>query len=147
MVIGSYFAQTGAIRPSAVWASLPLGFLIAAVLWINEFPDYEPDRKAGKQTIVVVQGPRSAVAGYVTMVIAAYVSVVVGAISGLMPWTALLTFLTLPIALRAISVARKYYDQVDNLLPANAMTIQVHSLFGLLLATSFLLAQSFRLWF
>ena len=147
MVIGTYLAQTGAVRPSAVWASLPMGLLIAGVLWINEVPDYEPDRQAGKQTLVVVQGPRASMAGYVAVMVTAYVAVIAGVLSGLMPWTALLTFLTLPMTLRAISLARAYYNQIDRLLPANALTIQVHSLFGLALATSFLLARLLRLWF
>ena len=147
MIVGTYFAQTGAIRPDAVWASLPMGFLIAAVLWINEFPDYDADHKAGKHTMVVVQGPRYAVAGYVAIVLAAYVSVIVGGLAGLLPWTALVTFLTLPMAIRAISLTRMYFDQIDKLLPANALTIQVHSLFGVALATSFLLARLLRLWF
>jgi len=146
MVVGTYFAQTGTVRPDAVWASLPMGFLIAAVLWVNEFPDYESDRRAGKQTMVVVQGPRFAVAGYVAIMIAAYICVIVGGLAGLMPWTALVTFLTLPMAIRAILLTRLYFDEVDRLLPANALTIQVHSLFGVTLATSFLLARLLRLW-
>lgn len=146
MVVGTYFVQTGAIRPSAVWASLPIGFLIAAVLYINEFPDYEADREAGKNTIVVVQGPRGAVAGYGAIMLAAYATVVVGVLSRLMHWSAFLTFLTLPMTIRAISLTRRHYAQIDQLLPANAATIQVHSLFGLALATSFLLDRVFRLW-
>lgn len=147
MVVGTYYVQTGAIEPGAVWASLPMGFLIAAVLWINEFPDYEADRKAGKKTLVVVQGPRQAVSGYFAIMVAAYVSVIVGIIAGLMPWTALITFLTLPMTIKALTLSRKYYDQIDLLLPANAATIQVHLLFGIALATSFLLGRLLKLWF
>ena len=31
---------------------LPLGFLIANVLWINQYPDYEADMKGNKNWVV-----------------------------------------------------------------------------------------------
>ncbi len=40
--------MTGAGSPGAAFAALPLGLLIAAFLWVNEFPDYSADRGAGK---------------------------------------------------------------------------------------------------
>ena len=59
---GTYLVQYGSISPGIVLASVPLGLLIAAFLWVNEFPDYRADRAAGKRTLVVQAGrPRAAV--------------------------------------------------------------------------------------
>src|SRR3989304_7606755 len=47
-VVGSYYVQIQGVSLAAVCASLPLSFLIAAILYINEFPDYDADRTVGK---------------------------------------------------------------------------------------------------
>lgn len=40
-------------------SSLISGLLITAVIWINEFPDYYADRKAGKRNLVVRIGRKN----------------------------------------------------------------------------------------
>jgi 1,4-dihydroxy-2-naphthoate octaprenyltransferase len=59
---GTYLVQRGRVSSEILFASVPLGLLIAAFLWINEFPDYSADLRADKRTLVVRLGrPRSAV--------------------------------------------------------------------------------------
>jgi hypothetical protein len=41
--------------------------------------------------------------------------------------------LTLPLAVRGIQGLRRFYDQTPQLIPSNAVTIQVHLMTGLLL--------------
>ena len=55
---GTYLVQRGRMPTSVVLLSLPLGLLIAAFLWINEFPDYSADAMSGKRTLVVRLGRR-----------------------------------------------------------------------------------------
>lgn len=43
-----------------IWASVPLGIFIAAFLWVNEFPDHDADRGAGKNNLVVRLGKQRA---------------------------------------------------------------------------------------
>ena len=58
---GTYLVQRGRVSSGIFLASLPLGLLIAAFLWINEFPDWAADLRAGKRTLVVRLGrPRAA---------------------------------------------------------------------------------------
>lgn len=49
---GAYLVQRQTVTAEVIILSLPLGLLIAAFLWINEFPDYAADRQAGKRTLV-----------------------------------------------------------------------------------------------
>lgn len=42
------------------WLSVPLGLIIAAFLWVNQFPDYEADRANGKRNLVVRLGRQRA---------------------------------------------------------------------------------------
>lgn len=54
--ISVYLIQMGEVRSEAFLVSIPLGILIAAFLWINEFPDYEADRKVNKRNLIVRLG-------------------------------------------------------------------------------------------
>lgn len=56
IVLSTYLIQTGTLSWAAFWLSVPLGLLIAAFLWVNEFPDYLADRGAGKRNLVVRLG-------------------------------------------------------------------------------------------
>ncbi|MFQ6066842.1 MAG: prenyltransferase, partial [bacterium] len=53
LVLGSYYVQTQNLSWEPVWSSIPIGLLIGLVLYLNEFPDYEPDKTVGKKTLVV----------------------------------------------------------------------------------------------
>ena len=54
--------QTQSFSWLPVVAAIPVGLLIAAVLFINEFPDYAADKQVGKNTLVVRLGREKAVA-------------------------------------------------------------------------------------
>lgn len=136
MVSGAYYVQAQRFTAETWYASLPVGLLITAVLYINEFPDYAADRAVGKQTLIVKLGRRRAVPGYVALILGTYLSVAVGVLLGLLSWPTLVVFLTLPLAVRGIRGLRRFYDQTPQLIPSNAMTIQVHLLTGLLLVAA-----------
>jgi 1,4-dihydroxy-2-naphthoate octaprenyltransferase len=55
-VVGSDYAQTGAVRLPAVLASVPVGLLTTAILVANNLRDIETDRAAGKRTLAVRLG-------------------------------------------------------------------------------------------
>ncbi|MFV2041174.1 MAG: prenyltransferase [Candidatus Hydrothermarchaeales archaeon] len=135
---GSYYAQTGSLTHAPVIASLPIAILIAAALYINEFPDYEADKKAGKNQIVVQLGLRRAVNGYGLLLSTTYVIILLGVVSGDMPLLALLGLLTIPQAMKAYGLLKKHHKDIPNLLPANALTIKIHLQTGLLLSLGYI---------
>jgi 1,4-dihydroxy-2-naphthoate octaprenyltransferase len=138
-VLGAYYVQAQQLDLKALWASIPVGLLIAAVLYINEFPDYQADKAVGKKTLVVVFGRERAVWGYVTLLVVAYLMIVIGAVSGILPLTALLALLSLPLAYRSIQGALRYHSDTPQLIPTNAATIQIHLLTGLLLCVGYVI--------
>jgi 1,4-dihydroxy-2-naphthoate octaprenyltransferase len=139
MVLGSYYAQAGNLAWQPVWASIPVAILITLVLYINEFPDYEADKKASKRTLVVIMGKKKAVRFYTVFLLLSYVIIIAGVVGQIFPPLALISFLTIPIAFRAIKVARKNFNKIIELLPANAATITIHLSLGLLLSVGYLL--------
>ena len=105
MVGGAYYVQAQRFTPQMWYASLPVGLLITAVLYINEFPDYLADKAAGKHTLIVKLGRRASVPGYVILMLGTYVTIVLGVLLRLLPWPVLVAFLTLPLAMRLSSSA------------------------------------------
>ena len=136
MVGGAYYVQAQRFTPEMWYASLPVGLLIAAVIYINEFPDYVADKAAGKKTLIVKLGRQAAVPGYVALMLGTYLLVAVGVLLGLLSWPTLVAFLTLPLAVRGIQGLRQFYDQTPQLIPSNAVTIQVQLVTGLLLVAA-----------
>ena len=132
MVAGSTLIQTGQLLPEAFLAGIPLGFLIAAVVYINEFPDHDSDKVTGKNTLIVVFGPEKARIGYVALVSGAFLSIVLLVLNGTFPSLILITLLASYFGITSIQTLYKYYN--DRLLePANWGTIIMHSVTGLLL--------------
>lgn len=143
MVLGSYYVQAQMLTIEPLAASIPVGLLIADVLWINEIPDYEADKYVGKNTCVVRLGRKRAADVYAMITIAAYTSIALGVGLKLMPVASLIALTTIPSALKAIKVAREHYGEPSKLIPANASTIKLHLLTGLLLTLGYLINQVF----
>ncbi len=139
-VLGAYYVQAQELSLEALCISIPVGLLIAAVLYINEFPDHDADQRVGKKTLVVALGRKRAVWGYVALVVTAFASVFAGGITRLFPVTALLALATLPLAYRAVRGAAHYYADTTQLIPTNAATIQLHLLTGLLLCLGYIIS-------
>jgi 1,4-dihydroxy-2-naphthoate octaprenyltransferase len=59
-VLGAVWLQAGAVDLGAVLVSVPVSAWVAAILVINEVPDAEADRRAGKRTLVVRWGAAGA---------------------------------------------------------------------------------------
>ncbi|OGO05904.1 MAG: 1,4-dihydroxy-2-naphthoate octaprenyltransferase [Chloroflexi bacterium RBG_13_56_8] len=140
VVMGTYYVQAQQLPLEAILVSIPVGCLIAAVLYINEFPDIEADRIAGKKTVPVVVGRRRAVVGYIALIIASYASILVGALLGIFPYTLLIALLGVPLAFRAIRGAQRFHSDTPQLIPVMAATIQLHLMTGVLLCAGYVIA-------
>ncbi len=143
IVLGSYYVQAQSLPGKVFLISIPVGILIALVLFINEFPDYLADKKVGKRTLVVILGKRNAVVLYHVFLAAVYLVIISLIIFKFLPVICLIVLLSLPLALKAFAVSRKNFDKIYELLPANASTIALHSLIGLLLCAGLVLDKVF----
>ena len=141
VVVGAYYVQTQKLDWLPFWASIPVGILIALVLYINEFPDYEADRAVNKKTLPVVLGKKHAMIVYDILLVLTYLWLVLGVALRIFPLWTLLALVTLPIALKAITTLHKHYEEVYPLLPANASTILLHLSFGIIFSLGFFLSR------
>jgi 1,4-dihydroxy-2-naphthoate octaprenyltransferase len=140
-VLGANYVQTQRLSVGALWASIPVGLLIAAVLYINEFPDYVADKAVGKHTLVGALGRERAVWGYVALLVGAYVSIVLGVVLSVLPAVTLVALLSVPLAYRGIRGAVQFHSSTPDLIPTNAATVQLHLVTGLLLCLGYIVAR------
>jgi len=97
LVLSTCLILTGSLSWPAFWLSLPLGLLIMAFLWVNEFPDFAADRASGKRNLVARLGRRRASRVLPLIYLAAFGSLVVLTSCGL-PAGVLLGLAALPPA-------------------------------------------------
>lgn len=133
-VLGAYYVQTGYFSWSAFWTSFPIGFLITAILYINQYPDYDADKAVGKNHLVVRQGKKAAMPGYYFLIFGSYAGVVLAVIFGLLSPYSLIALLSLPIALKTVRIFSREYEKIKELIPAMAGTVQTHLLVGVLMS-------------
>lgn len=144
MVLGSYYVQAQALSSRLFLISIPVGILITLVLFINEFPDYSADKTVGKRTLVVILGKKRAVILYQGLLFSVYLIIASLAVFKILPLICLIVFFSLPLAFKAFRISKDNFDKIYELLPANALTIGLHSLVGLLLGAGFILDKLFR---
>jgi 1,4-dihydroxy-2-naphthoate octaprenyltransferase len=141
-ILGAYFVQTGEYTLPAVVAAIPSGILVHNLLLLNEFPDAEADKTAGRKTLPITMGLRGASIVYSTLTGLVYLWIIVWVAAGLMPVFCLIALATLPFAVRAIRGALRYQDE-SKLMPAMASNVLVVLLTQLLLGIGYILAGVF----
>lgn len=135
---GTYFVQAREVVPIALLAAVPIGCLATAILVINNLRDLPTDRAAGKRTLAVRLGPRRTQLQFLLLLAISYLSpFALWFIAGTTPWV-LLTWLSLPQAVRA--TRQIYLHSGQQLNPTLAATSQLEFLFGLSLAVGLILS-------
>jgi len=136
-ILGFYFVQTAAYTWPAVVASIPSGILVHNLLLLNEFPDTEADRKAGRRTMPILIGKAKTSIVYSALTVAVYLWIIGGVATRMMPLFSLIALLTIPFAVKAIQGALRYEDMI---VPAMANNVLVVLLTQFLLGIGYILA-------
>jgi 1,4-dihydroxy-2-naphthoate octaprenyltransferase len=119
---GTYLVQRGTVSRELLLLAMPLGMLVAAFLWINEFPDFRADRASGKNTQVVRLGRARASRAFAFLVAAAYAVLLLAPLAGL-PYAVWLGLAGLPPAVAAARALAAHPEQTPLIVPAQARTL------------------------
>ena len=139
----SYFIQTGQYSWLPVWVSLPVGFLVAAILHSNDLRDMSFDREAGIKTLALFLGLRASITLYYFLYLASFVCLIGLVVLAVLPLMAILPLLLIPSAIKMFSQARvAAKGSREAMLLLEATAAQFHFKFGLLLIAG-LTAHSF----
>jgi 1,4-dihydroxy-2-naphthoate octaprenyltransferase len=96
--VGTRYVYDRTAPADAWWSAVAMGLLAAAILVANNVRDIDTDREAGKRTLAVILGRSPARWLYVAMVAGAYAMVAGAVATGVLPAWALLTLVSLPLA-------------------------------------------------
>lgn len=130
MISGMYVMLTGQLDWKIAAAGVPLAFLITAVIWINQYPDYEADLRGGKRNWLVRIGKEEGLKVYAVLFAGAFVSLaVMAALEKNLFW--LLGLAAIPLAVKAVRTAASNLDHLHDFLKANALTVGIYQLIGL----------------
>ncbi|TMC04147.1 MAG: 1,4-dihydroxy-2-naphthoate octaprenyltransferase [Chloroflexi bacterium] len=142
-VTGSYYAITGTIDWSALAISIPVGFLVAAILHGNEWRDISEDARAGATTFSVRMGRQAAHWLYLSLVVGAYIALTLAVLAGLLPTWSLLAMLSLPLLVRQIRSAEfGASGQQRAIAMIDLQTAQLHAAFGYLMVAGLIIAAA-----
>ncbi len=140
MLLGAYVVQTGgALAWEPFVASIPIALLVALILYVNEIPDRRGDARVGKRTLPVRFSETTVITGYRVVAAAAYVALVLGVVAGILPVTALLMLLTIPLALQVARGLAPNYDNPYGLMAIMGVNVQLHLRAGLLLLAAYVI--------
>ena len=146
--MGAWAVQTEEVSwLPALWA-LPMSLLVIGILHANNWRDIEFDTAGGAQTMASLLGDRLSVVYYAFLVFSPFAIVLAILVLGhlgigeKMPWTFLLTFLTLPMAVMLMRRGLARHTSPDPRLfrSLDGATGQLNLFFGLLSTASLLLA-------
>jgi len=141
MVVGSFYVITGTVDWSALAISIPVGFLVAAILHGNEWRDISEDARAGAKTFSVRMGRQAAHWLYIALVVGAYIALTGAVLVDLLPTWTLLAILSLPLLVRQIRSAEfGASGQQRAIAMIDLQTAQLHAAFGYLMVAGLVIA-------
>jgi len=138
---GTYYVLTDHLTWSAFFLGFPLGFLITAVIWINQFPDFQADRAARKNNLVVRLGLEPSRWIYLFLMIIPFPFLFFLWGSQNFSFLILLAWLALPLAIKAIRIFWDNYNTYEQIIPAQFLTIQTNMAVGVLMLAGILIGH------
>jgi len=117
MVMGTHFVLTGRYDGIALLASVIPGLLVSNLLLLNQFPDVEADAAVNRRHIPIIFGRGPSARLYAALALGAFLWVVAAWIIGSFPAWALISLITLPLALITVKGVIKNADRIDQLVP------------------------------
>ncbi len=143
MVVGGYFAASGAWSSTAFWLSVPIGLLTAAILHGNEWRDIREDTRAGISTLSARIGRRWAHYGYVALVLGAYMVLALTVIVDVLPPAVMLVVFSLPWLAQVIRSAELgATGQARAIAMIDLQTARLHLAFGTLLVVGLVASKA-----
>jgi 1,4-dihydroxy-2-naphthoate octaprenyltransferase len=112
-----------------------------AVIWINQFPDYQADKKANKRNLVVRLGLSRARYLYSLIMLLPFLVIILLIYSIDLPFLVIISLGAIFLAGRAIQILWRRYLSFQFLIPAQALTIQTLIFTGLLISGALFISR------
>lgn len=139
MVLGTAFVLSERYSWTALVASLPPLCLASELLLVNQFPDIDADREVGRRHLPIMLGRRRSAVLFGALIVAAFGTVAIGVICGVLPPLALLALVPLPVGLFLARRVYGYADDLPRLIPYLGINVAMIHITLLLFAVGLLL--------
>ncbi len=104
MVTGTFWVVAGQFNWHSFFISLPVGIMVASILYYQSLPDMITDARAGKNTLAVRLGRKKALPGLISFFILIYLGISALIISGLLSLYSLVFLFSLPLIIKLIRI-------------------------------------------
>ena len=137
MVMGTDFVLTGSYSLTAFLASLIPFFLVSNLLLLNQFPDIDADRSIGRRHYPIKIGRVKSSRIYLGFLIAPFVVIATGVISGLFPVFSLIGLLSLVLVVPITQGVLAHAEKTDQLIPTLGQNVIINLVMPVLTAIGF----------
>ncbi len=139
-IVGIYIVLVGSVSVSIVAASVIPGLLVSNLLLINQFPDVEADERFHRRVLPVIYGRKVSAYVFTFLLTLAYLTGLIAVVANVLPVTALLFFLTIPLGVLVVQGVLKNHDNIEGLIPYLGMNVILTISIPLLLSIGIMLA-------
>ncbi len=138
-VPGTYYVISKTVNILIFVLSIPVGFLVTAILVVNNYRDFDVDKEAGKLTLAHVFGKNGTKIYYSVLIYASYLIPIALWFFHSFSWTVLLPILSLPLAISNSNTLWKETN-LANLNVTLAKTAKLSLIYSLLFAVGIVLS-------
>ena len=133
IILISFYIQTGTVSTTSVLVSIPISILVGSILLANNIRDLDGDKINGRKTLAILVGRNKAIGVLAAMFITSYLFVLLLVLMGVSSPFLLLTFLSIP---KAIKATKGFIGKTMpiQMLPAMKATAQTTTIFGFLMS-------------
>src|SRR5256884_5428531 len=144
MTWGSYYVQIPRWSWEAFVASIPVGFLVTAILNMNNVRDYQDDLAVRKLTLPVRLGQVFGKRFHAFLLVGSYIAVTLFVLLRLLPLYSLAVWITFPLAFSNVRAVLSATDRKAFAIGIKR-TAQLHLQFGVMLALGIAVAAIARI--
>ena len=137
MVMGTDFVLTGGYSLTAFLASLIPFFLVSNLLLLNQFPDVEADQSIGRRHYPIQIGKVKSSRIYLGFLIAPFVVIAIGVVSGLFPVFSLIGLVSLVLVVPITRGVLAHAEKTDLLIPTMGQNVIINLVMPVLTAIGF----------
>lgn len=140
MTLGGYYLQMQKFTIQSFIISIPTALLTTAILHANDIRDMKHDERAGIKTLSIYIGGKNAQLVYSSLIMFAYVSLIIMIIYKYVPYLSLICLLTLPAAIKNIYKLRNAGGSSSKIADLDKESGKLQGQFGILLILSILVS-------
>ncbi|MFH1414034.1 MAG: prenyltransferase [Candidatus Omnitrophota bacterium] len=142
LVMGGYFIQTGVFPDlRSFMLSLPFGFLVTLILFVNEIPDFAQDQKVSKFNWVSLTGSKKAFVTYYMLAFAALLAAFLNIWLGYLSVRVLSCLVFTVLIFKTGNILKRDFNHKTKLIQSSKLTIALQTLFGIMLILDLLICK------